>query len=338
MRSLGFLLLCSSLSALGCDSQVELPPDDGAGGDPAPDDASDDDDEDAPDDNDAEAPDGDGDDPGTTGAGANVDPEPEPEDRGCEEWSASRACTDAAGTAGMEFCDYFEGGLAWGACLTEYECVPGESREASWCDDDSEDNFECDACGSTESCTLWGDGTPGWEGCDTPLVLSFDGRAPELEPAPAAAFDVSGTGQCLSHDWPTSDTPWLALDVDGSGAIESGRELFGSGTRLRGGRRAEHGFAALAELDSDGDGRITPADARFAELVLWADHDADKRSTPAELEPLAMHGVIAIELSYRRDALCDARGNCGIERASFVMQRGETTRHGEVVDVHLSCQ
>jgi hypothetical protein len=335
MRSLGFLIVTSSLFALGCEPQVELPPDDGAGGDPAPGDDPDDADPADPVDGDDDEDPG-ADDPGSPGTGASVDAEPE--DAACEEWAAARACTDEAGAEGLAFCDYFEDGLKWGACQTAYECVPGESRAASWCDDASEDDWECDACGSTESCTLWGDGTTGWEGCDTPLVLSFDGRAPQMQPAPAAAFDLSGTGQCLSHDWPSADTPWLALDTDGSGAIESGRELFGSGTRLRGGRRAEHGFAALAELDSDGDGRITKADARFSELVLWADHDANKRSTPAELEPLSMHGVVAIELSYRRDPMCDARGNCGIERASFVIDRGHGARHGEVVDVHLSCQ
>jgi hypothetical protein len=228
--------------------------------------------------------------------------------------------------------------MRWGECLTEFDCTPGESRDASWCNGDPDEEWLCDACGTTEWCTLWGDGTPGWEGCDTPLVLSFDRSEPSMQPAPTAAFDLAGTGECVSHDWPTAATPWLALDLDRSGAIETGRELFGSGTRMASGRRAAHGFAALAELDSNADGRITPADARFAELVLWFDHDADKRSSFAELEPAGAHGIVEIDLAWHRAARCDARGNCGIERASFTFTDRGGLRTGDVVDVHLACQ
>ena len=47
--------------------------------------------------------------------------------------------------------------------------------------------------------------------------------------------------------------------------------------------RALAGFEALAEFDGDGDGRITPADPRFAELALWSDGDDDRAGGLAEL-------------------------------------------------------
>jgi hypothetical protein len=328
-------VLLLALVPTGCDPKVEGPNNgDDQGGEPVDDGVHSDPADptgDEPADPTGEPADPTGDEPSDPG-------DDEPVDTTCTEWSAAQACEADDGQAGMQFCDYFADGLRWGACMTAFECTPGESRDASWCNDNPDDEWLCDACGDTESCTLWGDGTPGWEGCDTPLVLSFDGAEPEVLPAPAATFDIAATGACFTHDWPTAATPWLALDLDRSGAIESGRELFGSGMRTASGRRAQHGFAALGELDADADGRITAADPRFGELVLWFDHDADKRSSFAELEPIAAHGIVAIELGWHRAPRCDTRGNCGIERASFTFVDRSGLRTGEIVDVHLACQ
>jgi hypothetical protein len=119
----------------------------------------------------------------------------------------------------------------------------------------------------------------------------------------------------------------------------TGHELFGSGTVLPSGKRAKHGFLALSELDSNADGRITKADERFDQLVLWADHDRNKRSTHAEHEPLSARGIVGIELGWRDEAICDALGNCGVERAAFTfIGAGGRVSTGEVIDVHLPCR
>ena len=111
--------------------------------------------------------------------------------------------------------------------------------------------------------------------------------------------------------------------------------LGGDGTRLAAGGLADHGFAALAELDSDGDGAITPADAAWSELVVWADADADRRTSGWELLPLAAYGIDALAIDFRVDVDCDARGNCSRERAPFSAGAGGLA--GELVDVHLVC-
>ncbi|MEZ4451236.1 MAG: calcium-binding protein [Nannocystaceae bacterium] len=247
----------------------------------------------------------------------------------CETQGASQPC-DEGGVAGTQVCITTGESLVWGLCVTDPECTAGETESCGldWID-------------LNKYCQVDSNGVPHWgtDGCDTPLVLSFDGRAPafSIAPASAAAFDISGAGRCTNTDWPTAATPWLALDRDRNGTIDGGHELFGNGTRMLAGGKADHGFAALAELDSDRDGRITDQDARFAELVLWSDHDGDRRSSGWELLPLAAYGVEAIELEYRRDRVCDARGNCGIERASFTFRDGGRARSGEVVDVYLAC-
>lgn len=271
------------------------------------------------------------------------EPPPEPEPEACSEYGASRACTTEGGEAGTQFCD-----SAWGPCLTTVVCMPGDSQCCEGFDDtggDTEGDTGGGGCSVTEQCGLYG-GVPDWntnhgdwDGCNTPLVLSFDGSPAELVPARAATFDLDGVGGCITTDWPAATTPWLALDRDGNGTIDSGRELFGSGTRLRSGVRAPHGFAALAELDDDGNGRIDAADEAFAQLVLWADDDGDRRSSFAEAEPLSHHQILGIELGYHIDRQCDERGNCGVERAvfHFVDEHG-AVRQGEVVDLHLACQ
>ncbi|MBL9101096.1 MAG: hypothetical protein JNL82_09070 [Myxococcales bacterium] len=238
-----------------------------------------------------------------------------------EHYTTNRPC----GEGGLQFCTYTdEAVFAWGQCVTSPVCVP-EPEEQFDCQGCAVDPagvpYEFDACGSDES--------------TTPLVLSFDGAAVGYASA-GRTFDL---GRCAATDWPTSATPWLALDRDGSGAIDGGHELFGSATRLRGGALADNGFAALRELDADGDGRLTAADPGFAALVLWTDDDGDRRSTGLELQPLAAHGLVSIDLAYASDRRCDARGNCEVERAGFTFadELGRT-RTGEVVDVHLACQ
>ncbi len=252
----------------------------------------------------------------------------------CEQLAEQRDCD-----GGVQYCAAFEIAddeveLRWGACGAASECTPGESRACF----PGEEGFE----GLAMSCSRDVDGRAVWDGeaCNTPLVLSFDG-ALEFSAAPttAAAFDIhGGTGTCVRADWPSAATPWLALDRDRDGQIAGGHELFGAATRMSAGTGAHNGFQALAELDSDRDGKISPNDARWDELVLWADHDADRRSTQWELLPLASFEILEIDLGYADRPSCDARGNCGRERAAFVYSTGGQARSGEVIDVRVSCE
>lgn len=256
----------------------------------------------------------------------------------CEQLAEQRGCD-----GGVQYCAAFEIGedddkdaveLRWGACGEPSECTAGESLECF----PGEEGF----AGLSMSCSRDANGRAVWdaEACNTPLVLSFDG-ALEFSPAPAtaAAFDIhGGTGTCVRADWPSAATPWLALDRDGDGEIAGGQELFGSATRMSAGTGAHNGFQALAELDSNRDGKLGPADARWPELVLWADHDADRRSTQWELLPLASFEIVEIDLGYTDRPTCDARGNCGRERAAFVYSAGGVVRSGDVIDVRVSCE
>jgi hypothetical protein len=215
----------------------------------------------------------------------------------------------------------------------------------------------CDTAGTFRGCDLPGDapGQPSggqecvddgngglaWNDCElastaasTPLVLSFDG-APVAFAAGLSSFDLAGDMSVVT-DWPAASTPWLALDRDGNAAIDDGRELFGSATLLDGGARATNGFEALAELDSDGDGRITAADAAWSSLRLWSDADGDRVSSAGELSGLGARRLLSIDLGYTSVRSCDLRGNCEIERATFrFTDESGAERSGVIVDVHL---
>ena len=241
----------------------------------------------------------------------------------CEAHGEPSECTEL-GIAGVQYCHPDAGG--WGPCVFEPECVPGDIVTT-----------EC-ALGDVELACVLLSGVPEWEDCGfTPLVLSFDGSEPEFDVGPTA-FELSdGSGACLARAWPGPQTPWLAIDLDQSGAIENGRELFGSASPTRDGRRPVDGFDALRELDDDGDGRITPADTAWRSLLLWSDEDRDRMSSPMELTPAWSSGLTEIVLEHRVDRRCDRDGNCGIERSAFGYTRGSASAIGTVIDVHIPC-
>ena len=242
------------------------------------------------------------------------------------EWPASAACTTEGGDDGLSFCLEIDGEQVWTDCRVDVACYPGDGIDQGCLGE------ICAFDGEELYWYAWSE-----PDCNTPLVLNFDGAPLRFDTATAASFDISGVGECLSTDWPA--LPWLALDRDGDGAIDSGRELFGSGTVLRGGQRASHGFEALAELDAERDGRVDAADPAFAELVLWSDGDGDRRGALSELVPVTAVDLVAIHLDVTIVPECDARGNCGRERARFEFRAptGEL-RSGEVIDVYLACQ
>lgn len=241
----------------------------------------------------------------------------------CAELAMTRYCGDdefGEVTTQVQACAELGDDLVWSECDVELACTPGDTT---------------DCYGDTRSCVILYDGELGFEDCGfTPLAIDLGNEGFAFEPAAAAAFDIAANGACLDVDWPIRSTAWLALDRDGDGAIADGSELFGSGTPMPWGGTPTDGFAALASLDDDHDGAITDRDAAFAGLVLWSDHDGDRRGTSGELLTLAQVGITALPLAYERRRECDERGNCVIERASVTTAEGPRA----LVDLHLACQ
>lgn len=93
-----------------------------------------------------------------------------------------------------------------------------------------------------------------------PLVVNFDGHAAELQ-SEVFAFDLDGDGQTENMAMLGASSGYLALDIDGNGKVDSGKELFGPATG--------QGFQELAAYDQDGNGWIDEGDTVFRKLQIW---------------------------------------------------------------------
>ncbi|WP_339379875.1 calcium-binding protein, partial [Azoarcus taiwanensis] len=159
----------------------------------------------------------------------------------------------------------------------------------------------------------------------SPIILDLDGTGINTVGLSAGVhFDHAADGFSERTGWVGSGDGLLVWDRNGNGVIDSGRELFGSETVLANGLRAVNGFAALAELDVNGDGVIDANDPVFAELRVWVDADLNGRTGEGELLTLEEAGVRAINVAYVNSSYVDANGNEHRQVGSFVTTDGET--------------
>lgn len=126
----------------------------------------------------------------------------------------------------------------------------------------------------------------------TPIVIPLDDhrRSDDIVDASAAVlFDLDGSGRARRWQWISPRYGWLVYDHAGSGRIDSALQLFGSVTFWM---FWNNGYAALAALDDDGDGRL--AGSELLGLAIWADANGDGRSDRSEVRSLAQHGIVGL--------------------------------------------
>ena len=124
-------------------------------------------------------------------------------------------------------------------------------------------------------------------------------------------FDLDADGVLNRTAWTArgSQIAFLALDRNGNGGIDDGRELFGTATMLQSGLLALNGFLALSEFDSNGDGVVDAVDAQWPSLLLWTDVNHDGLSQPEELRTVAASSIQGIGTEYRWTGRRDSHGN-----------------------------
>lgn len=162
-----------------------------------------------------------------------------------------------------------------------------------------------------------------------PLVLDLDGGGVSLVAAiRGPVFDLFGWGEGVRTAWIGAGEAFLALDRDGNGRIDNGRELFTNFVGTRGYDEVPSGFDHLARHDANGDGRLDAADPAFGDLRLWQDADGDAVSDRGELKTLAEAGVSSIDVRYT------AGGALPLPHAATFTRRDG--RRGEVRDAFFT--
>ncbi|WP_194965261.1 calcium-binding protein, partial [Neisseria meningitidis] len=167
-----------------------------------------------------------------------------------------------------------------------------------------------------------------------PLALDLDGDGIETVAAKGfsgSLFDHNGNGIRTATGWVSADDGLLVRDLNGNGIIDNGAELFGDNTKLADGSFAKHGYAALAELDSNGDNIINAADAAFQSLRVWQDLNQDGISQANELRTLEELGIQSLDLAYKDVNKNLGNGNTLAQQGSYTKTDGTTAKMGDLL-------
>lgn len=147
-----------------------------------------------------------------------------------------------------------------------------------------------------------------------------------------ALFDNDNDGIRTASGWISREDGLLVRDINDDGIINSGAELFGDSTLLEDGTKASNGFAALADLDSNGDGKVDVSDANFNQLKVWKDLNADGVTDANELFTLEDVGIKSLNTSVDEIINEKVAGGVLAESGTFTRLDGSS---GKMADVNF---
>ncbi|WP_411885503.1 calcium-binding protein [Polaromonas sp. YR568] len=166
----------------------------------------------------------------------------------------------------------------------------------------------------------------------SPLILDLDGKngAETLGKDAGIHFDHDGNKFAELTGWVGKNDGLLVWDRNGNGQIDNGTELFGNNTVLKDGSNADNGFTALADLDSNKDGKVDGNDAASSQLRVFKDANSNGVVDAGELLTLAQAGVKSLNTGYDTPAVLEANGNQHLQAGSFTTTAGQTRAMDDV--------
>ncbi|ALC11618.1 Ig-like domain-containing protein [Sphingopyxis sp. 113P3] len=142
-----------------------------------------------------------------------------------------------------------------------------------------------------------------------PVALDLDGDGVEfLSQAAGVAFDYDGDGVAEPTAWVGPDDGLLVHDANGDRVANDGSEIVfavGASTDLEGVR---------LRFDTDGDGKLTAADAEFSRFGVWQDANSNGVTDPGEFSTLSELGIASLDLTS--------------DGKSYVSEGGQVLVHG----------
>ena len=166
----------------------------------------------------------------------------------------------------------------------------------------------------------------------SPIILDLDGGGVETLSASQsnARYDMDGDGIGDDTSWFGRGEGLLFLDRDGNGTLSNAGEMSFTGDVPN----ARSDLEGLAAFDSNGDGQLSAADARFREFRIWRDRNGNGVVDRREVMTLARAGVRSLSLTGTANNAAYALGDTAIvNTGSFTRTNG---RQGGLIDAVLT--
>ena len=166
----------------------------------------------------------------------------------------------------------------------------------------------------------------------SPIILDLDGGGVETLSAAAsnARFDMDGDGIGDDTSWFGRGEGLLFLDRDGNGTLSNAGEMSFTGDVAN----ARSDLEGLRAFDSNGDGQLSAADARFREFRIWRDRNGNGVVDRREIMTLARAGVRSLSLTGTANNAAYALGDTAVvNTGSFTRTNG---RQGGLIDAVLT--
>jgi Ca2+-binding RTX toxin-like protein len=177
-----------------------------------------------------------------------------------------------------------------------------------------------------------------WGTSIDPLVFDLNGNGLtlSLRDANIASFDIDQDGFSEHVGWVRGGDGLLVRDINANGVIDNIGEMFGNAT--------QSGFAQLATLDGNHDGKVDAADNGLADfnkdgvidetdtfdtLKMWIDANEDGKTDAGELVSLASLGIASISVSSTLSNTTSV-GNTIVATGTFTRTDGTTGTVGHV--------